>query len=65
MCAHDEAMSGDSRFGRIGRSYPRSAFEPVDAELSSSGGIPAHLKITGGLVALLSALGLIGWLLAR
>jgi len=64
-CVHDEAMPNDSRFGRIGRSYPRSAFEPVAAEVCSSGGIPAHLKLTGGLIALLSALGVIGWFLAR
>ena len=53
-----------SRFGRIGRSYPRFSFEPADAPRASTGGIPAHLKVTGAL-ALLSALGLIGWFLAR
>ena len=50
---------------RIGRSYPRSPFEPGTAEPSSSGWIPAHLKVAGALLAFLSALGLIGWFLAR
>jgi hypothetical protein len=58
-------VPGDSKFGRIGRSYPRSAFEPVEAEVASSGRIPAHFKVTGALLALVSVLGLIGWLLAR
>jgi hypothetical protein len=60
-CVHDEAMPNDSRFGRIGRSYPRHSFEPADVEQSSIG----RFQVTAALLGLLSALGLIGWFLAR
>jgi len=60
-------MNGDSRnstFARIGRSYPRPAGrEAVDAPLSRGG--LGRYGVAGALIALLSALGLIGWLLAR
>jgi len=57
-------MSRDFRtatVARIGRSYPRPRSEPVDAEHSSVGGF----QVAGALIALLAALGLIGWFLAR
>jgi hypothetical protein len=50
-----------SDFGRIGRSYPRPQSEPEQAEHPSIGGF----QVAGALIALLSALGLIGWYLAR
>ncbi len=53
----------NSGIARIGRSYPR----PTDA---AAGGtqVPRaarRLRVTGGILAALAALGLIGWLLAR
>jgi hypothetical protein len=47
--------------GRIGRSYPR--FPPTEqpAQKRSAGAF----HITGAIVGLLAALGLIGWLLTR
>jgi hypothetical protein len=56
----------NSRFARIGRSYPRVRFEPADAGDSPTGRrkYPAY-RITGAVVAALSALGLIGWFLSR
>lgn len=50
-----------SSVARIGRSYPRPYHEAVEAEPSSLG----RFQVAGGLVALLLALGLIGWFLAR
>jgi hypothetical protein len=54
-------MPNDSRFGRIGRSYPRHSLAPADVEQSSIG----RFQVTAALLGLLSALGLIGWFLAR
>jgi len=53
--------------GRIGRSYPR--FEETPKAASSAliikgCGICAY-EVAGAIVGILSALGLIGWLLAR
>jgi hypothetical protein len=54
-----------STFARIGRSYPRPLPElPAVAARSWMRRIPAHLHVTGGVIALLAALGLVGWLLA-
>ena len=50
-----------STVARIGRSYPRLHPEAEDAEHSSIRGY----QVAGALIALLSALGLIGWYLAR
>ncbi|HEY3075266.1 MAG TPA: hypothetical protein VGJ74_08845 [Burkholderiales bacterium] len=61
-------MQGDfhrSTFARIGRSYPRPLPPLASAERSWPRRIPAHLRLIGALIALLSALGLIGWYLAR
>ena len=46
---------------RVGRSYPRLRPVPEDVGQSSIGGY----KVAAALIGLLSALGLIGWLLAR
>jgi hypothetical protein len=57
-CSEEAAM------GRIGRSYPR--FEdpqpPLDYERRE--GISAY-QVLGAIIGVLSALGLIGWLLSR
>ena len=64
-CRHDGVMQRDSRtstFARIGRTYPRplpARDEPAKPRL------PRRYRVTGALIAVLSALGLIGWLLAR
>lgn len=50
-----------STVARIGRSYPRPASGPADAEQSPIGGF----QVAAALIALLSALGVIGWFLAR
>ena len=50
-----------STVARIGRSYPRLHPEPEDAGHSSIRGY----QVAGALIALLSALGLLGWFLAR
>ena len=50
-----------STFARIGRSYPRLGVTPEAAEQPATSGY----KVAGALIALLSALGLIGWFLAR
>lgn len=59
-------MQGDSRnstFARIGRSYPRGAANSdANATARSSAGFGRY-RIAGALIAVLSALGLIGWLL--
>ena len=60
--ANDRAMP--STFARIGRSYPR--MQPQPAEVARPPRSPRlHLKITGGLVALASALAIAGWLILR
>ncbi|HUQ76213.1 MAG TPA: hypothetical protein VM183_15920 [Burkholderiales bacterium] len=52
----------ESKFARIGRTYPR----PIPESKPPSGGrIARRYRITGALIAVLSALGLIGWLLGR
>jgi hypothetical protein len=50
-----------STVARIGRSYPRHPVEAAKAEPSSIG----RYQVTAALIALVSALGLIGWFLAR
>jgi hypothetical protein len=50
-----------STVARIGRSYPRLRPEPEEVEHSSIG----RYRVAGALIALVSALGLIGWFLAR
>ena len=50
-----------SSVARIGRSYPRLHPEPEDAGHASIRGY----QVAGALIALLSALGLLGWFLAR
>jgi len=53
-----------STFARIGRSYPRVPPQAVQVAHAPRGpGL--HLKITGGLVVLVSALAFGGWLLFR
>jgi hypothetical protein len=61
-------MSNDFRtstYARIGRSYPRPVPQLPVVERSLTRRIPAHLRVTAAVIALLSALGLIGWWLAR
>ena len=52
-----------STFARIGRSYPRVQPQPV--EVATPPKARLHLKITGGLVVLVSALAFAGWLVLR
>jgi hypothetical protein len=53
-----------STFARIGRSYPRVQPQPV--EVARPPRVRSlHLKITGGLVVLVSALAVAGWLILR
>jgi hypothetical protein len=47
---------------RIGRSYPRL---PPEAEAARPRRLARRYGVMAGLVAVFSALGLIGWLLAR
>ena len=64
MRGDDEDMPSDFRtatVARVGRSYPRLRPEPEDVGQSSIGGY----KVAAALIGLLSALGLLGWLLAR
>lgn len=53
----------ESRFARIGRSYPR----PLGSSAlpSPARRLPRRYRITGALIVVLSALGVLGWLLAR
>ena len=53
----------ESKFARIGRSYPRPVGE--SRSTATGRGIPRRYRITGALVIVLSALGVLGWLLAR
>jgi hypothetical protein len=50
----------ETRFARIGRSYPRPAPQAGQPAMRSR-----RRYRVGALIALLSALGVIGWLLAR
>ena len=53
----------ESKFARIGRSYPRPM---VDARSPAPvRRIPRRYRLTGALIVVLSALGVLGWLLAR
>ena len=52
-----------STFARIGRSDPRVQSQPVDVARPPKARL--HLKITGGLVVLVSALAVAGWLVLR
>ena len=56
-----QGTSHSSSVARIGRSYPRPQLESSEAEASSRG----SFQVAGGLVALLLALGVIGWFLTR
>jgi len=53
-----------STFARIGRSYPRMQPQPAQAA-NAPHGRRLHLKITSGLVVLVSALAVAGWLYLR
>jgi len=53
-----------SRFARIGRSYPRLRPEAVPVGNSPARSYRRY-RVTGAVVAALSALGLIGWFLSR
>ena len=53
-----------STFARIGRSYPRAQPQPVQVA-HAPGERRLHLKITGGLAVLVSALAVAGWLFLR
>ena len=60
-------MKGDSRtstYARIGRSYPRPLAADADLALRS-GGAARRYRVAGALIVVFSALGLLGWLLAR
>lgn len=57
-----EGNTRNSTFARIGRSYPRPAPDNTPAPRRRGLG---RYRVTGAVIALLSALGLIGWLLAR
>ena len=50
---------------RIGRSYPRVRPQPESTDRAPSGRLPLRFTIAGGLVALVSAVGLAGWLIFR
>ena len=56
-----EGNTRNSTFARIGRSYPR----PLNTTEAPRSRNLRRYRVTGALIALLSALGLIGWLLAR
>jgi len=53
----------ESKFARIGRTYPR----PVGAVATPAPvrRLPRRYRITGALIVFFSALGLLGWYLAR
>jgi len=52
-----------STFARIGRSYPRVQPQPVDVARPPRARL--HLKVTGVVVLLVSALAVAGWLALR
>ena len=59
-------MQGDSRnstFARVGRSYPRPF--PADANPVPRSSTARRYRVAGALIIVFSALGLLGWLLAR
>jgi hypothetical protein len=62
-------MRHDSRtetFARVGRSYPRIVLDPApEPSQPLASGHAGRYLLGAGLVGLLAALGLIGWLLAR
>ena len=53
----------DSKYARIGRTYPRPVGEARSAAPAQR--IPRRYRLTAALIAVLSALGFVGWLLAR
>jgi hypothetical protein len=53
----------ESKYARIGRTYPRPAPQPPAAETQHQ--LAHRYRITGALIVVLSALGLLGWLFAR
>lgn len=53
----------ESKYARIGRTYPRPA--PQSAAPASMRRFPRRYRLTGALVVVLSALGVLGWLLAK
>jgi hypothetical protein len=59
-------MQGNFRnttVARIGRSYPRPA--AANATDATPRRLPRGMRITGTLIIVLSALGFLGWLIAR
>jgi hypothetical protein len=52
-----------STVARIGRTYPRPLVEAQPAMPNRR--MPRRYRITGALIVVLSALGLLGWYLAR
>ena len=59
-------MQGDSRnstFARVGRSYPRPF--PAGSHPAPRSSAARRYRITGALIVVFSALGLLGWYLAR
>ena len=57
---HADMQPASKTYARIGRSYPRWKLE---AEVPAR--LPRRYRVMAGLLAVFSALGLIGWLLAR
>ena len=53
----------ESKYARIGRTYPRPLGEARSPAPMPR--IPRRYRLTGALIVVLSALGLLGWLLAR
>ena len=51
------------KVARIGRSYPRPLGESSAPAVASR--LPRRYRLTGALIVIFSALGLLGWLLAR
>jgi len=52
-----------STVARIGRTYPRPTAEAQPATPRAR--VARHYRITGALIVVFSALGLLGWYLAR
>lgn len=53
----------ESKFARIGRTYPRPI--PESQMPAPVRRLPRRYRLTGALVVVFSALGLLGWFLAR
>jgi hypothetical protein len=53
----------ESKYARIGRTYPRPLGEARSAAPTQR--FPRRYRLTGALIVVLSALGFLGWLLAR